>query len=72
MRLKKGQVWREVDKRFDRYIEIVGFDQRSQRVMIKNMETGRFATARVNRFNGKSHGYEFICNDKSLFPCKHV
>jgi len=68
MKLKKGQIWKEVDKRFDRYIEIVGLDQRSRRIVIKNIETGRSTTARHNRFNGKSHGYEFICDNKSMLP----
>jgi len=50
----------------------MGFENNSGRVSIRNIETGRKATARRNRFNGKVHGYGFVCDNISLFPCKNV
>jgi hypothetical protein len=56
--LKTGQVWRELDNRCRREIEVVGFDESIGKVQIKNGH--RVTRASVKRFNGKSHGYIFI------------
>ena len=68
MKLKKEQIWKEVDNRFTRHVRITGFDMRRGFVFIQNIETGRKTKAKRCRFNGKAHGYIFVCDDLSLLP----
>lgn len=65
--LKIGQIWREVDPRFNRYIQILseGFP----RVCIATIDIatnalGRKGSAACSRFNGKSGGYELYRDAK--------
>lgn len=51
-----GQKWREVDPRFTRIVEVVGFDADIKKVQIRGI---RYAWARLERFNGKRGGYEY-------------
>lgn len=56
--IKKGQVWREVDPRYERKIEVVGFCEETGKVIIQS--GGRITKARRDRFNGKRGGYELL------------
>ncbi len=53
--LQTGQKWREVENRFERVVEVTGWDFDKQKVQL-NARTW----AKVSRFNGKSGGYEPI------------
>lgn len=57
IQVKVGQVWKEVDKRFERYVNVIGIDEQNGIVTIK---TSKKTKANIKRFNGKSGGYEFV------------
>lgn len=52
------QIWKEVDPRYDRQIEVVGFCEETGKVIIKS--NVRKTKARRERFNGKRGGYELV------------
>jgi len=64
-RVMIGQVWKEEDSRFIRFVEIMGID--GEKVKIKAIRfvrqgedypaTNRITTASIKRFNGKHGGY---------------
>ena len=64
--IKIGQKWREMDKRFDRTVFVVGFEHGLRRGHVADwvqiapsVNLRMFATwARLWRFNGKSGGYK--------------
>ena len=56
--IKVGQIWREVDPRFDRLVKVVGFCEESGKVKINSYGITR--KAKRARFNGKRGGYELI------------
>lgn len=56
--IKVGSIWKEVDPRLDRQIEVVGFCDETGKVIIKS--NGRVTKARRERFNGKRGGYEML------------
>jgi hypothetical protein len=49
-----GQRWRENDKRFDRYVRVVGWNTETKRIQING---GRPTWASAKRFDGRSGGY---------------
>ena len=52
-----GQVWKELDSRFDRFVRVIRI-KNSGAVVIQNEDDGaRHTTARRDRFNGKHGGY---------------
>lgn len=61
--VKVGQIWKEVDPRFERYIEVIYIDDVTQKVEIVSPagsggQAGRRTTkASIKRFNGKRGGY---------------
>lgn len=61
--VKVGQVWKEVDPRFERYVEVIGVDEQEQKATImlaarSGDHAGSRATkAGLKRFNGKRGGY---------------
>ncbi len=64
-KLSVGQIWKEVDPRLNRTVQIVallsdGDGEPCTEVRIKNKETGRITKANPARFNGKSKGYKLI------------
>jgi hypothetical protein len=61
--IKLGQIWREVDPRFVRFVEVIGKDSQgfdcSGAVMIRTCGSLRKGSwCRLSRFNGKRGGYE--------------
>jgi hypothetical protein len=68
MTLSVGQIWREVDSRFERFIRVEKIGENG--VIIRTVARGsagwkvgkrsRLNWAEARRFNGKSGGYEFI------------
>lgn len=67
---KKGQIWKENDNRFLRYVEIVKVTQ--NHVYVKTISLayrdgskgpeGRTTVNHIKRFNGESSGYSFYCD----------
>lgn len=64
-----GEIWREVDPRFDRFVRIVSVSSSRSaniRTVIKDGDgwiddpRGYASTAHPRRFNGKRGGYELI------------
>jgi len=80
MEVKEGQIWREVDPRFARFVEVIGVrDEFRGRPMSATIVTivsengmwvrprrSREVDARLDRFNGKRGGYEFYSDGESL------
>ena len=68
MAIEVGQIWREVDPRFDRFVRIeeVGPHQIGLRTMIHDGKRwiaaprSRAAVTSPTRFNGKRGGYELV------------
>jgi len=63
--VKIGQIWREVDRRFDAerlpHKEVIGFETHPDGVVrVLLLTHGRTTKAKVTRFNGKNTGYELI------------
>lgn len=59
--IKVGSTWQEVDERFKRYVRVVDTENSGWgKVTIENLATGRRTKAAVERFNGRSHGYEEV------------
>lgn len=62
--IKVGQIWREVDPRFNRYVQVIEvFDTAVKSIKIANIDLLTNALGRKNwasreRFNGKRGGYE--------------
>ncbi|WP_198391401.1 hypothetical protein [Burkholderia ubonensis] len=62
--LKVGQIWREVDARFNRHVEVLEIHHGEiKSVLICNIDPitkqrGRKTWASKQRFNGKRGGYE--------------
>jgi DNA-binding IscR family transcriptional regulator len=62
--IKVGQIWREVDPRFNRYIQVVEIANSTVRpiklatIDIETNALGRKTWASRERFNGKRGGYE--------------
>ena len=62
--IKVGQIWREVDPRFNRYIQIVEVSDAAVRpIKLATIDLATNALGRKNwasreRFNGKRGGYE--------------
>ncbi|RQR16171.1 hypothetical protein DF026_09885 [Burkholderia stagnalis] len=62
--LKVGQIWREVDPRFNRHVEVMEIHKGEiKSVLICNIDPmtnqrGRKTWASKGRFNGKRGGYE--------------
>jgi hypothetical protein len=50
--IKVGQKWKEVDPRFDRIFEVVGFTEEG-RVKIRTLGWSKITHANPQRFNGK-------------------
>lgn len=61
--IKIGQRWKEVDSRFVRIIEVVGFSD-DDKVICQTVEpyTRRTTKSKKERFNGKSSGFKLISN----------
>jgi hypothetical protein len=57
--IKIGQKWQEVDNRFNRIVEVVGFCQGTGKVLLKS-NTGKTTKAMPQRFNGKRGCYKLI------------
>jgi hypothetical protein len=66
-----GQIWREVDPRFERFAKVFGTSPNGALVYIQTVykhETGawwlsprsRTTAVKIERFNGKRGGYEFV------------
>ena len=53
-----GSTWKERDLRTSRTIKVVRYDTSKKLVRIVCLETDRLTWAKVDRFNGKSGGYE--------------
>jgi hypothetical protein len=53
----KGQIWKEVDNRFTRFVKVVDIIADGKRVVLENLETKRRTMADIKRFNGKHGGY---------------
>ncbi|TCK87339.1 hypothetical protein [Paraburkholderia sp. BL9I2N2] len=66
MSVKPGQIWREVDMRFSRYVKIVSIFEDGKRAVIHSVnphtheKAGPITKASVTRFNGKHGGYELV------------
>ena len=59
--LKVGQVWHEVDPRFDRNVVIVGiYPLMPRSIAVRNVKTKRLAYNSVKRFTNKSGGYKLV------------
>ena len=58
MNIEVGQIWREVDPRFDRRVKVVGFCEESGKVKIEY--AGKVTKAKCERFNRKRAGYEQV------------
>lgn len=60
--IKIGQKWQEVDTRFIRIIEVIGFCDKTGKVICKTIEPagGRKTKAMKERFNGKRGCYKLI------------
>lgn len=58
MEVEVGQIWREVDPRFDRRVKVVGFCEESGKIKIEY--AGKVTKAKLERFNGKRGGYELV------------
>jgi hypothetical protein len=60
--IKIGQEWQEVDPRYKRVIEVVGFCDETNKVIVKTIVpcTGRLTKAMRERFNGKRGCYKLI------------
>ena len=62
--VKVGQIWREVDPRFNRYVQVIEIANQSIRsIKIATIDLATNALGRKNwasreRFNGKRGGYE--------------
>jgi len=56
--IKKGQIWFENDRRFQRFIRVV--EVGDERIQIEDKNTGRRTSASRERFNGKSGGYSYV------------
>lgn len=57
-KLEVGQVWEEVYPGYIRHVEIVGFCDKTGKVLIKG--ASRVTRAKPERFNGKTGGYAFV------------
>lgn len=74
MKIKKGQLWKENDKRFARIVKVIGFEP--GKVVIQTVErrfsgssVGRITRAKRERFNGQYHGYSpYKENDTASSP----
>lgn len=61
--VKVGQIWKELDPRFDRYVEVLRVDEKDQRatIVLASRSGGHAGTrptkASLKRFNGKRGGY---------------
>jgi hypothetical protein len=64
-----GQIWREVDPRQERYVQVtrVGTQMATVRKVERDAARqwdfapkSRYAEAQLHRFNGKRGGYEFV------------
>lgn len=66
MNVKPGQIWREVDKRFNRYVLIVSIFEDGKRVVMHTVnertyeKAGPVVKASTGRFTGKHGGYELV------------
>ncbi|MBU0917898.1 MAG: hypothetical protein KKD97_16255 [Gammaproteobacteria bacterium] len=71
--VKVGQIWKEVDPRFDRYVEVIGVNDQEQKatIMLAARSGGhagsRSTKASLKRFNGKRGGYE-LHKDAEVAP----
>jgi hypothetical protein len=70
MHLKPGVIWKEIDDRISRYIEILEVGDFF--VKIRNIHTGRTTHASRDRFNGLKHNYApcMIQNKKAILKNK--
>jgi hypothetical protein len=50
-----GDKWKECDKRFDRIVEVVGWNAAKGKIQLKSNH--RYTWASAKRFNGKGRGY---------------
>ena len=68
--VKVGQIWREVDPRFNRYVQVIEIANQSIRpIKIATIDLATNALGRKNwasreRFNGKRGGYELHRDSK--------
>ena len=68
--IKVGQIWREVDPRFNRYVQVIEITNHSIRpIKIATIDLATNALGRKNwasreRFNGKRGGYELHRDSK--------
>jgi hypothetical protein len=66
MNVKPGQIWREVDTRFSRYVLIVSVFEDGKRVVMHTVnertheKAGPTTKASMARFTGKHGGYELV------------
>lgn len=59
--IKIGQKWQEVDPRFIRKLVVVGFCEKTGKVVLKTTGlNGRKTKAMPERFNGKRGGYKLV------------
>ncbi|NUY33276.1 hypothetical protein F0160_22590 [Paraburkholderia sp. JPY303] len=70
MTIKSGQIWREVDRRFNRYIQVVDVTEGAVRpikiatIDLATNALGRKTWASRERFSGKYGGYELYRDAK--------
>jgi hypothetical protein len=55
---KKGDIWKENDNRFDRYVAIINVGEFGCNLYCG--DTDRHSWSRIERFNGKSGGYSLF------------
>jgi hypothetical protein len=61
-----GDIWKEADKRFNRYVRVLNLDQLTTYVQLNTVSQHgvslrrRKTWARLWRFNGKHGGYKFV------------
>jgi hypothetical protein len=55
---RRGDIWKENDPRFDRYVVILDVDWLTCGLFCK--ETNRKSRSRKDRFNGRNKGYSFV------------
>jgi hypothetical protein len=76
MKVKVGQIWKEQDNRFDRYVKVllivdnvVAIQTITRKINGREYDARSRPTtyARIDRFNGKHGGYEFYAKNVTDF-----
>ena len=58
MKVQPGQVWKELDGRFSREVQVVAVTP--SHVEIRGLKSGRLTRAKIERFSGKHGGYRLV------------